>query len=225
MSYTNADPKGLPLVSICLATYNKQGMLDESLKSIKSTNKLCPFNYEVIVCDDDPNGSSFEVVKDNGAYYVWNQNNSFSNPSIPRNCAFRLARGEYIIHQSDDIIWQTEDSIEQFAEMLKNSDNLMVFANVLNVNVETREVIETYTGPDRQKSYFFLGGIKKKDLLDYDENYIFPAYDDDNLSDRLAKKGIASLFTQEIVAHHLNHLKGEMANGVDSSVWYYRNMR
>ena len=221
MNYTHAEPKGTPLVSICLATYNKQGILDESLKSIKEKNRLCPFNYEVIVCDDDPKGSSFEVVRDNGAYYIWNQNCGFSNPSIPRNCAFRLARGEYIIHQSDDIIWQTEDSLESFVNLI---DNGMVFAKVLNVDMETRAVIETYTGPDRQKSYFFLGGIKREQLLSYDENYVFPAYDDDDLSDRLHKNEVPSFFTPDIVAHHLNHDKGEMANGVDSSVFYYKNL-
>ena len=223
MEYTNAEPKGTPLVSICLATYNKQEILNESLQSIKEKNRLCPFNYEVIVCDDSPDGSSFEVVKDNGAYYIWNQNNSFSNPSITRNCTLRFSRGEYILQQSDDVIWQTEDSIEKFVELI--DDTNVVFANVLNVDMKTNQVLETYTGPDRQKSYFFLGGLKRNNVVFNSEDYIFPAYDDDFVQDQMKKNGLSSIFTQEIMAWHASHDKGEMANGVDSSVWYYKNLK
>jgi glycosyltransferase involved in cell wall biosynthesis len=223
MEYTNAEPKGTPLVSICLGTYNKQEMLNESLQSIKDMNRLCPFPYEVIVADDDPYGSSLEVCIRHGAYYIWNQNCGFSNPSIPRNCTLRLARGEYILQQSDDVIWQTEDSVEKFVELI--DDTNVVFANVLNVDMKTKQVLETYTGPDRQKSYFFLGGLKRNNVVFNSEDYIFPAYDDDFVQDQMKKNGLSSIFTQEIVAHHLNHEKGLMSNGVDSSVWYYKNLK
>lgn len=223
-SFNNGNPKGVPILSVCMATYKKMDILDEVLKSVKEKNILCPFTYEIIVVDDDPEGSSFEVCRDNKVYYALNANNKNSNPSIPRNLSFRMARGEVIVHQSDDVVHKTEDSLEILHHM--TDVGKMVFANVLNVDMDSRETLETYTGPDRQKNFFFLGAILRSSLVKvggYDENFISPAYDDDDLSDRLLRSGVSPEFTTDVVAHHLNHPKGSMSDGGESCSWYYQN--
>lgn len=218
---THAEPKGVPKLSVCLATFRKQDILDEVLRSIKEKNSNSSLQYEIIVCDDCPDASSLDVVKDNGCYYVWNRNCSNKNPSIPRNCAFRLARGDVIVHQSDDVVHITPNSLTCLSNLV--NDNIITFATVYNVHPETREYIETYTGKDRQKPFFFLGAVTRQNIDKiggYDENFIFPAYDDDDLGDRLIKNGVEPIFIDTVIGFHINHPKGDMGNGVDSSVWY-----
>lgn len=218
-------PKGRPKVSICIATFRKCKILDRVLREIHEKNKLCPFPYEVIVCDDCPNGSSFDVCKKHEARYIWNETSSLTkNPAKPRFLASRMALGEVVINMSDDVLFKSENIIEAFYEKVK--EKVAVFATVLNVNPITEEYIEDYTSTNRQKPYFFCGAIFRKHLEEIghqDLNYIFPAYDDDSLAKKLSRIGVDFVFDQDIICHHLNHPKNEMADGSDSSVWFYNH--
>jgi len=220
--YTMSDPKGIPFASVCLATHNKATYLRETLSSIREANSECSFAYEVIVVDDKSTDDTFEVCKEFGVTYVRIPENTRKNPAFPRNAAFRLARGKAIIHQSDEVVHCTWNSIEKLVTLLEH--NNFVIATVQNVVTETREIKELYTGFDRQKPYFFLGALTKKavDLTGgYDEDFVSPGYDDDKFADDLMRFGYQPIWTDSVIGHHLDHPKGNMSCGADSSALYF----
>ncbi len=220
--YTLGSPKGLPFVSVAIATHNKGSYLRRTLQSIRDKNKLCPFEYEIIVVDDKSTDDTFEVCKDFEVIYARLPENPRRNPSVPRNASFRLARGKVIVHQSDEVLHNTEDSLEKLANLVTNYQ--YVIATVHNVNPETLDKIDLYTGYGRQKPYFFLGAIAKRSLDicgGYDEDFIAPGYDDDKLADDLQRIGVYPTFTDLVHGSHLDHSKGKMSCGIDSSALYY----
>lgn len=224
-NYTMSDPKGVPFVSVAIGTHNKARSLDLAISSIKKKNRRCPFSYEIIVVDDKSTDDTFEVCKLHSVIYGRIPENTFRNPSRPRNLAFRMAKGQVIVHQSDEVIHETEDSLEKLVSLVTESNYCI--ATVWNFSEEKNEILELYTGLDRMKPYFFLGAIKKSHLelvSGYDENYITAGYDDDSLADKLARVGVYPVFTEDIVGHHLDHSKGLMSCGYDSSARYFKNL-
>lgn len=220
--YNLSYPKGVPVCSVAIATHNKAKSLEETLASIFDLNTKCPFSFEVVVVDDKSTDNTFEVCKKFDVTYARLPQNPRKNPSVPRNLAFRIARGKVIVHQSDEVVHNTEDSLEKLVNLTEH--NNFVIATVYNVHPETKQVIETYTGCEKNKPYFFLGSVTKR-ALDicggYDEDFIGPGYDDDKLADDLVRVGARPIWTNEVVGLHLDHPKGNMSCGADSAAMYY----
>jgi glycosyltransferase involved in cell wall biosynthesis len=220
--YNLSHPKGVPFVSVAIATHNKAKYLDRTLESIIECNKDCPFPYEIVVVDDKSNDDTFEVCRRHKVIYARLPESERRNPSVPRNVAFRLSRGKVIIHQSDEVLHCVYDSIEKLTKL--TTDSNFVIATVKNVNPNTYEVIESYTGLDRQKPYFFLGSVTKANLDKcggYDEDFVAPAYDDDKLAQDLMNVGAIPIWTESVLGYHLDHPKGDMADGADSAALFY----
>ena len=220
--YNLSHPRGVPFVSVAIATHNKAAYLDRTLESIIESNKLCPFQYEIVVVDDKSTDDTFEVCKRHKVVYARLPESSRRNPSVPRNAAFRLSRGRVIVHQSDEVLHMVYGSLERLAKL--TTDNNFVIATVKNVNPDTMAVIEPYTGIDRQKPYFFLGSVAKANLDKcggYDEDFVAPAYDDDKLAQDLMNVGAIPIWTESVLGYHLDHPKGVMAGGADSAALFY----
>ena len=220
--YNLSYPKGLPVCSVAIATHNKADFLARTLDSIFSNNVRCPFTFEVVVVDDKSTDATFEVCRQFDVIYARMPDNDRKNPATPRNLAFRISRGQVLVHQSDEVMHMTENSIEKLVNLTEY--NNFVIATVHNVDPDTQEEIELYTGFGRQKPYFFLGAVTKKavDLCGgYDEDFIAPGYDDDKLADDLMRIGAKPMWTDQVVGYHLDHRKGVMACGADSAAIYY----
>jgi len=90
----------LPLISFCIATYKRSELLRETLGSIiDQTYK----NYEVIVSDNDPQGSSKKIVnsfKSRKIIYKKNKENIGAIKNF--NKAISYAKGDFIVLLSDD---------------------------------------------------------------------------------------------------------------------------
>lgn len=220
--YNLSYPKGLPVCSVAIATHNKAKSLEETLTSIFDLNTRCPFTFEVVVVDDKSSDHTFEVCQKFDVIYARLPHNPRKNPSVPRNLAFRISRGKVIVHQSDEVVHNTYDSLEKLVNLTEY--NNFVIATVYNVKPDTKDIIETYTGYERQKPYFFLGSVTRRaiDLCGgYDEDFIGPGYDDDKLADDLVRIGARPIWTDEVIGLHLDHSKGGMSCGSDSAAMYY----
>ena len=114
-----------PAVSVVIATYNRAGLLPETLESVLRQRFT---SYELIVVDDGSNDGTAAVVQSygDGVRYFHQENRG---PSAARNLGVRHARGSWIsIQDSDDLC--TPDHLETlYGYAQSHPDCGMVFAN------------------------------------------------------------------------------------------------
>jgi hypothetical protein len=192
--------------SICIATYDKADLLDNTLKSIFQQHP--PFDFEVIVVDDGSPGANTNEVcnKYPVRYHRVDREPGFRNPCTARNIAYRMAKGEVIVAQSDEVIHTTLNCLERLVEELK--PKTFVIATV--TNVLPSGVIEQYTGNVRREPFFFLGSLYRQDLYAVggnDEEFACgPAYEDAWFGHCLTMGlGLAPMFSATITGQHQYH--------------------
>jgi SAM-dependent methyltransferase len=126
---------------------------------------------------------------------------------VARNVGFKLAYGDVIIAQSDEVVHVTPDCIDRLVNDLTPSH--MLFANVF-CRDEKENVCGVFIGPTRKEPFFFLGSLFREDLYAVggnDEEFIVcPAWEDNWFGDCLTRgRGLVPVYTTHIVAHHLFH--------------------
>lgn len=195
-------------VSICISAFNKPMLLKNTLISIYRQSP--PFDYEVIVVDDGSvNGhirsicSKFRGLR----YHRIDRDPVFRNPCIARNTAYRMATGEVLICQSDEVLHITPNTIELLVSELK--PETFVLANVFCLN-QRNKICGEFTGPGRQAPYFFLGSVFREDLYavggNDEEFQICPAYEDAWFGDCLINgRGLTPVYTTKVIGHHQWH--------------------
>ena len=105
----------VPIVSICVPTYNRKKYLKETLESILAQTYK---DYEIIVVDDGSTDGTGDMVKQLGVpiTYYWQEN---GGDAAARNKLIQLARGKYISFiDSDDLLFP--DAIERLVKVVEN---------------------------------------------------------------------------------------------------------
>ena len=198
-------------VSVCMATYNRDPkVLNQVLNSIIYQEPTFPF--EVIVVDDGSEGNSTKDLcqKLPVIYYRVDRSPVRRNPCVARNIACKLAKGELLVLQSDDVVHKTVDSLAKLVAEVTKCQNSFVIANVFGCDASTRPRIE-YTGQERQVPYFFLGVVWRKHFYAVggnDEDFEdFLGYEDDWFGDCLINGlHLTPVYLTSVVGHHLHHL-------------------
>lgn len=196
--------------SICIGTHNKEDILDEVLYSIFSQN--VPFEFEVIVADDDSLDNTKDVCAHYGVRYCFIENDSgkpYRNPAKARNASYKQAQGDIIICQSDDVVHWSDRTIEKLCTQLHSGT--FNIATVHNYDPDKKKNLEQYTGPNPpfRRPLFFLGSLFKKDLYEVggnDEDFIGPGYEDDWFAQCLTQGlDLEPVYLKNVAGKHLNH--------------------
>jgi len=205
-------------VSICIATHNKPLLLRNTLESIVCQDP--GFEWELIVVDDgSPDQETYNVCSDyTKVHYVRLGKHSYANPAPARNVAYRRARGEVVIAQSDDVIHYSPDCIKQLVEQL--CVGYFVIARVVNVDGNGNtccdpagsgygDRLNVYTGREKPRPLFFLGSLYRRDLYAVggnDEEFTNPSGEDRWFGMCLTNGlGLKPLYSDDIVGHHQMH--------------------
>jgi glycosyltransferase involved in cell wall biosynthesis len=197
--------------SICIATYNKPKSLEKTLESIFKQDT--PYKYEVIVVDDNsPEDETHKICCRYPVQYIkLLEEHKYRNPAIARNVAYKKAKGEIIIAQSDDVIHVTSQTITMLIEGLRIGS--FVIATVYNMD-ENGKCIRIgsscqLTGLNRKRPLFFLGALYRKDLYAIggnDEEFIYPGREDVYFGECLVKGlGLQPFYAIHIIGHHQHH--------------------
>lgn len=219
--------------SICIATYNKPIHLDRVLQSIRRQSP--PFDYELIVVDDAPADDAGRVVCQHYGvrYHRLEREHGYRNPAPARNMAYRLARGDVIICQSDDVEHRT-DCIEQLVAALQPGTYAIATVDSVSMDGEPighplRRSLTRYTGPDVRRPLFFLGALWRSDLYAVggnDERFTSPGREDVWFADCLRYGlGLRGLYPAGIEAWHLDHPRPELREACGPSAVLYRELR
>lgn len=143
-------PRGEPSVSVCIPTYNRAGMLRESIESVLAQSFE---DYELIVSDNASEDETEEVVRsynDRRIQYTRNDRNIGQQDNWNR--CFSLARGEYIAPLPDDDLMLPENLEEKVAVLSKSPEAGLVHSKYHVIDGEGRIVKCNTTwghGPDR----------------------------------------------------------------------------
>lgn len=87
-----------PEVSVVVPTYKRPEKLNRALSSVAASVQRA---HEVLVIDDCPEGSGFEVARRHGARYVFKAGLERGH-SCSRNIGIQWARGEFLVFLDDD---------------------------------------------------------------------------------------------------------------------------
>lgn len=202
IKYNRSYPNGIPYVSIVIATFNKARLLDKTLSSIRANVVDIP--YEIIVVDDGSSDNTFAVCKKHSVLYVWVDAPDYRGPSVPRNIGCRVARGEILIMQSDDVFHTSVDTIAQLSDLSRGEVN---FASVWNTLDGHNKDVCFCHGEFNPRPLFFLGSMYKDDFWKIggnDEDFTNPAYEDTYLGEIIRRKYKIN-WRNDILGLHQNH--------------------
>ena len=193
-------------VSICITSRNKSRFLKETLDSIYSQKG----EYEVIVVDDGGTDGTKYVCEQFGVRYAYLKNDRYRGQAIARNVSFKMATGDILIIQTDDVIHKTPNTIQWLSDNLRVGE--ILFAYVFNVDANNKlstNGFPIYCGPERPEPRFFLGAAWRKDIYaigGQDEAFIYPGWEDNWFSDCLTKGlGLRPRYATEVVGWHRYH--------------------
>lgn len=121
------------LLSICIPTYNRCEILDESLKNIFSNPEFDSSRVEVIVSDNCSTDATKEVVAKYPlvGYYCNDKNLGFLNLTV----SLSYAKGKYIKIFNDTLSFKPgrlADMLDRIENHLNKNENVFFYANMFN---------------------------------------------------------------------------------------------
>ncbi len=201
--------------SVVMSTYNKDPILRQVLHSINRQD-LTGHDGEIIIVDDGSTDNTINVcaMKTSLPLRYVRLDDAVGidrNPSVARNVGYRMAVGDVIIAQSDDVVHQTVDAVVRLVNDLE--DGNFVIATVYNYHDGARRML--YTGEANRRPYFFLGSLTRRDLFAVggnDEDFKSAGYDDNWFADCLMRgRGLSPVYHPGIVANHIHHDRSDQA--------------
>jgi glycosyltransferase involved in cell wall biosynthesis len=94
-----------PHISVCICTYRRPDLLERSLNAVRELETAGVLTYSVVVADNDENESGRPVVDAfarSCAIPITYCVEPVQNIALARNCALRVATGEYVAFMDDD---------------------------------------------------------------------------------------------------------------------------
>jgi glycosyltransferase involved in cell wall biosynthesis len=193
-----------PRASVVIATYNKAAALRRTLQSIFRQDPAVPF--EVVVVNDGSADATAAVCAAFPVRYQYLDRPGFLNPGPARNAGMKMARGDIIINQSDEVEHRTPNAIQTLVDTL--TPTTCVFARVENVDAEGTR-LDTYCSRSRKRPLFFLGAAWRTDLYAVggnDEDFVHPEGGEDRwLAACLQRLGRTFVFSNAVVGWHYDH--------------------
>jgi glycosyltransferase involved in cell wall biosynthesis len=121
----------LPLVSVCITTYNRKNLLVQTIKSILVQDYS---NFEIIIVDDFSQDGTIELIKnsilklDDRITYI---NHKFNKGlAAARNTAINNANGKYFTFCDDDDKW-SKKFLSTFVYIANKNNNNVSFCSSL----------------------------------------------------------------------------------------------
>ena len=217
--------------SVCIATYNKPRYLRRVLESI-----ICqcpPFDWEIIIVDDgSPTDETAELCREYSEVRFiprW-RSLGYGNPGAARNIAYRAARGEVLICQSDDVVHANGNTIATLVGDMRPGQ--YVVATVVNTDWDLKptpslhpanpQLIE-FSGPQDGRGLLFLGAVYRHDVYAIggnDERFTAPGYEDTFFVDCLRQGLGLQVFYSQVEGYHLHHERPSLDATEPSRVLY-----
>ncbi|MFV7234931.1 glycosyltransferase [Flavobacterium sp. ZB4R12] len=146
----------LPLVSICIPTYNSEKYIDKMLSTvINQTYK----NIEVIISDNFSTDNTFQLLQAYNGRLNWKIKQNTENIGALNNMSrlIELANGKYVALYHADDMYEPE-IVEKSVTVLENASNISMVSTMGNSIDDNDNVLSTFILPknfEKKKSLPF----------------------------------------------------------------------
>ena len=161
-NYKYQKIKKLPLISVCIPTFNRGQILIE--RAIKSALAQTYANFEIIVVGDHCTDNTEELLKGlkdsrikfynlpfrKRKYPKTIENHWFVGGAIPANKAMEIAKGDWIARLDDDDIW-TPEHLEKLLQFAQSNNYEFVSGQYIEERFGVRKIID---GVRARDAYF-----------------------------------------------------------------------
>src|SRR5574341_1882473 len=203
------------ICSICIATYKRPELLRKLLESIKKQVLPEDVRLQVIVVDNDAQGSAEEIVRTCGSdsrlwYSYWIQ--PLKNISLTRNASVQKALGSYILFIDDDEV-ASPDWVSSHLKTVVEYDADGVFGAVVpeffegtsdwlrrcyhSLNNYTATPTGSKAGARWSGNCLLKASVLRDEIGPFDPRYGLTGGEDTHLFDRLEHKGARFVYCQE----------------------------
>jgi len=156
-----------PLVSFCVATFKRTNLLKKTLHSILSQTYK---NIEIVVCDNDPYGSSQNVIKKINSQKIRYFKNKKNIGMVKNfNIAFSYSKGDFIVFCADDDPVE-KNMIKILMKLYKKYPNCGSYFGASNILIKEKKIakkLKINLGKNSRADKFRKKG--KVDLFDSDK--------------------------------------------------------
>lgn len=145
----------MPLVSVIIPTYNRTGLLRQTLQSIQQQTFR---DFEVIVVDDGTPGEENRRLCESLANVRYVKIDNTGGPIRPRNIGIGMATGNYVAFVDDDDLWLPQKLEKQVAVLEANPEFGLVhgYCKVIDhLGNETGEIVGRLNRPMQKHGYVF----------------------------------------------------------------------
>jgi len=151
----------VPLVSVCLFTYNYERFLHQSVDSI--LNQQCDFDFEILICDDCSTDNTLKIALE----YQLNHPQIIRvlthdvNKGGTKNWirAMQSSKGKYIAFMDGDDYFSNVTKLKKQVDILERDNSLVLcFHSVDEIYDDAPELNKTVTF---EKEYYELGDFIK----------------------------------------------------------------
>ena len=210
-------PKTDDLISVCIATYKRENLLENLLLSLVKQELPPNVKLEIVVTDNSPEGSARRILNkftnyDNICYKYLIE--PVKNISLARNKCVENASGEYICFIDDDET-ASESWIKNLYDALIKYNADAVFGYVETIfdkripsHFQLREFYFSPVGRTGTKAlfYFTTNAIVKTKLIKsekipFDKTYGLTGGEDAHLFERLSKNGTIMINCREAISY------------------------
>lgn len=126
----------MPVVSICIPTYNRKDYLKETLTSVFAQTYK---DYDVVIVDDGSTDGTPEMIKDAGynVRYCWVKH---IGQAAARNKLIELARGQYLTFiDSDDLLFP--DTVQRLMDAINYyGPDVFTYGSYIGIDENGNEV-------------------------------------------------------------------------------------
>jgi glycosyltransferase involved in cell wall biosynthesis len=110
-----------PLVSVIVPTYNRAGIIRETIENILQQTYA---NVELIIVDDGSSDDTQTILRSYGSRIRWaTQKNA--GPSAARNRGIQMAKGEIIAFQDSDDVWHATKIERQVSLLARGGESVV----------------------------------------------------------------------------------------------------
>lgn len=164
----------MPLLSVCIPTYNRANILEYCLENLKALDDL-DIDYEIVVVDHASTDHTQDVLKKNAG-----EKNNFRYYTQTRQVgierqlcsAFQMARGTYSVYIADDDKIVPEQLVKYVRYMDANAGVSALYAPWLAYDDAEGKIIHGYYGVPERKTFTAEDPIAMLNFIS--EQTIFP---------------------------------------------------
>lgn len=145
MTSVSPDPSVVPLISVCILTYNHEKYISEAILSV--IEQRTRFNLELVIFDDSSTDNTYQIVKDttaSTAIPLTLQSNA-TNLGMMANSelAYNACTGDYIAFLEGDDRWTSSEKLETQVTIMEANKTLSMCAHRVNLIDKNSNVLTT----------------------------------------------------------------------------------